>query len=115
MYPKIVKEHFAKPRNVGVLKNPTSIGEAVTEGGGKAVFYFAVGNGIVKKVKYQVAGCLYAIAVCSILSVYAEGKRVEHLKTVSIDTVADFFSFPADKVKCVDLSVTAFVRGLEAY
>ncbi len=115
MYPKIILEHFAKPRNVGVIKTPTSIGEASTPGGGKAVFYFLIKDGTVKEVKYQVAGCPYAIAVCSILSVYAEGKHVKKLLNVSISTVEQIFTVPEDKIKCVKLALTAFLEGLKSY
>ena len=115
MYPKIVLEHFAKPQNVGVIDNPSSIGEAVTVGGGKVIFYFLVRSNIVEKVKYQVTGCPYAIAVCSILSVYAKGKNVGVLKSVNRETIENFFHTPDDKIKCVDLALSAFSEGLKAF
>ncbi len=114
MYPKIVLEHFAKPKNIGVIDNPTSIGESTTSGGGKVVFYFIIKKGIVKEIKYQVAGCPYAIAVCSILSVYAEGKAIKTLKSVDMHTVNQFFDVPENKMKCVDLALSAFVSGLKS-
>lgn len=114
MYPKIVLEHFAHPQNVGVIDSPTSIGEATTSGGGKVIFYFIIKKGVIKEIKYQVAGCPYAIAVCSILSVYAKGKAIEELKGVDVNTINQFFDVPEDKMNCVDLALSAFVSGLKS-
>ncbi len=112
MYPDIIKEHFTKPRNVGILKNPTSIGEAITNGGGKAVFYFLIENGVVNKIKYKVSGCPYAIAVCSILSVYSRGRTVKELKNLKADSIKSLSFIPEDKLKCVELAFSAFKNGL---
>ena len=112
MYPDIVMEHFMHPRNVGKIKNPTSVGEFENEARAKAVFYVVVEDGVVTDIKYQVAGCPFAIAVCSLISEYAKTKRVEELKVFSMDDVKRFFEIPEDKEDCIKLSINAFLNAI---
>jgi len=113
MYPKIIKEHFADPKNVGKIKNSTNVGSFTTPTGAKAIFYFLIENNAVKDVKYQIAGCPFAIAVCSILSGYAKGKNVEELKKITMSSLEQFFKIPPEKEDCIKMSLNAFLNGLE--
>lgn len=107
MYPKIVIEHFMKPRNVGKIANPSAIGYASTEGGGKAIIYIAVENGIIKDFKYQVDGCPYAIACASILSEEAIGKDLTLLSNLNMEYYSKFFEIPEDKQNCIKMIIDA--------
>ncbi len=113
MYPKIIKEHFADPKNVGKIKNPTNIGSFTTPTGAKAIFYFLIENNVVKDIKYQIAGCPFAIAVCSILSEYAKGKSIDGLKKITMSSLEQFFKIPQEKEDCINMSLNAFLNGLE--
>lgn len=112
MYPKIITEHFMHPRNVGRIANPTSIGVYQTPSLVKAVFYFLIEQGIVKDIKYQVAGCPYAIAVASIISEYSKGKNVSELSKIGRKFLENYFVIAKEKEDCIDLSLKAFLSGI---
>ncbi|MGC9099979.1 MAG: iron-sulfur cluster assembly scaffold protein [Caldisericum sp.] len=112
MYPKIVIEHFMKPRNVGTIKNATAIGYSETQGGGKAVIYLLIENGLIKDFKYQVDGCPFAIASASILSENFKGNKIEEINRLNTNYFLMFFDIPEDKVKCIELVVDAFNDAL---
>ncbi len=112
MYPKIIIEHFMHPKNVGRLENPSNIGTYETLSKAKAVFYFLIEDDIVKDIKYQVAGCPYAIAVGSILSEYAKGKRIFELAKINKKFLEKYFPVDEDKEECINLPLRAFLNGL---
>jgi len=114
MYPKIVREHFTHPKNVGKIKNSTVTGSYSMPNLAKAIFYFLIEDGAVKDIKYQIAGCPFAIAVCSILSEYAKGKNVKELKNIKLETLEQFFEIPEEKEECINLSLKAFLDGVKS-
>lgn len=115
MYPKIVMEHFLHPKNVGIIKNPTSTGSFTSMSGGKAVFYLNIENSIAKEVKYQVAGCPFAIAVCSIISEYALGKSITELKKMSKHFLNEYFDITSEQEECINLALLAFLESLKNF
>jgi NifU-like protein involved in Fe-S cluster formation len=115
MYPKIVMEHFLHPKNVGKIENPTSTGSFTSISGGKAVFYLNIENSIAKDVKYQVAGCPFAIAVCSIISEYALGKSISELKEISKHFLSAYFDFTDEQEECINLALFAFLESLKDF
>jgi nitrogen fixation NifU-like protein len=112
MYPKIIIEHFMHPKNVGRLENPTNIGTYETPSMAKAVFYFLVEDGIVKDIKYQIAGCPFAIAVGSIISEYSRGKSVSELEKIDKKFLERYFTVGEDKEGCINLTLIAFLNGI---
>jgi len=114
MYPKIIQEHFAHPKNVGRMKNPTVTGSYSLPDLAKAIFYFLIEDGVVKDIKYQIAGCPFAIAVCSILSEYAKEKNVKELKDITLEKLEQFFEIPKEKEECINLSLKAFLDGVKS-
>ncbi len=112
MYPKIVMEHFLSPKNVGKIDHPDSQGEYISPSGGKAIFYLLKKDGYVNSIKYQVSGCPLAIAVCSIISVYGIGKKIEELKKVSKDFLKEYFEFEKDQEECLNLALLAFIDAI---
>lgn len=108
MYPKIVMEHFLNPRNVGKIDMPTSQGEYITSSGGKAIFYIKEKNGIIAEVKYQVAGCPFAIAVCSIISEYVKEKTISFVKELNSEFLKTYFEFSKEQEECINLALFAF-------
>lgn len=112
MYPRIIIKHFMHPRNVGRISNPTSIGVYQTPSLAKAVFYFLIEDGIVKDIKYQIAGCPYAIAVASIISEYSKGKNVSDLSKIGRKFLEKYFTVDKDKEDCINLTLKAFLAGV---
>ncbi len=113
MYPEIVMKHFMHPQNVGKIEDPSSIGEYVSASGGKAVFYALVRDGVVQDIKYLVSGCPFAIAVCSLISVFSKGKRVEELKIVQKDFLKQYFDYTSEQDECISLAFNAFLNCIE--
>jgi nitrogen fixation NifU-like protein len=115
MYPEIVMRHFLNPKNVGKIENPTLLGEFETPSKAKAIFYFKIENGIIKELKFQIAGCPYAIAVCSIITELATSKKVEEFNKFSRKELEKFFEIPEEKEDCINLSINAFLNGINKY
>lgn len=112
MYPKIIMEHFLSPKNVGKIEHPDSQGEYISPSGGKAIFYLHKKDVFLDDIKYQVSGCPLAIAVCSIISVYGTGKKIEELKKVSKNFLKEYFELKEDQEECVNLALVAFIDAI---
>lgn len=115
MYPKIIMDHFLNPRNVGKIEDATVIGQFETESKAKAIFYFKIQEGIIKEIKFQIAGCPYAIAVCSIISELVTSKNADDLKNFSKKNLEEIFNVPEEKEECINLSINAFLNGIKKY
>jgi nitrogen fixation NifU-like protein len=115
MYPDIIMKHFLNPKNVGKIENPTLLGEFETPSKAKAIFYFKIEDGIIKEIKFQIVGCPYAIAVCSIITELATSEKVENFKEFSKKELEKFFEIPEEKEECINLSINAFLNGISKY
>lgn len=115
MYPRIIIEHFMKPKNVGSIKNATAVGEAGAVGGGKVIIYLLIKGDTIVDFKYQVDGCPYAIASASIMSEKLKGTKVNEVGYIGIDFFSNFFDVPEDKKDCVEIVVNAFNKAIEKF
>jgi len=115
MYPEIIMKHFLNPKNVGEIENPTLLGEFETLSKAKAIFYFKIENGVIKELKFQIAGCPYAIAVCSIITELAISKKVEEFNKFSKKELEKFFEIPEEKEDCINMAINAFLNGISKY
>jgi len=115
MYPEIIKKHFLNPKNVGKIENPTLKGEFEIPSSAKAIFYFKIEDGVIEDLKFQIAGCPYAIAVCSIITELAISKKINEFKQFSKKDLEKFFEIPKEKEDCVILSINAFLNGIKKY
>lgn len=113
MYPKIVMEHFLNPKNVGKIESPTCQGEYITPSGGKAIFYIKEKDGILVEIKYQVSGCPFAIAVCSIISEYVKEKEVSSIKKLNSNFLKNYFEISEEQEECINLALFAFNNAVE--
>lgn len=102
MYSDIVKDHFANPRNVGVLENPDRVGIAKNEADGDQVqLHFRLKDKTIVDVKMKVMGCVAAIAATSVLSEMIKGKTVNAAQAISKDTLVDHLGgLPEQKIQC---------------
>jgi nitrogen fixation NifU-like protein len=102
MYSNIVKDHFANPRNVGVLGNPDRVGIARNEVDGDQVqLHFRLKDKTIVDVKMKVMGCVAAIAATSVLSEMIKGKTIDEVRTISKDTLVDRLGgLPEQKIQC---------------
>lgn len=116
-YSKKVLEHFKKPHNQGVIKNPTVVGESGNPlcgdmmklylkigqkgAGGRAVDY-------IKDIKFETLGCAAAIATSSMITDLVKGKSVEEASKVTKANIADELGgLPPIKLHCSVLAIEA--------
>jgi nitrogen fixation NifU-like protein len=89
MYSDKVMDHFANPRNVGVIADADGVGQVGNPVcGDMMTFYIKVKDEHLEDVKFQTFGCGAAIAVSSMVSEMAKGKTLDEGLAISNDLEA---------------------------
>lgn len=117
MYSDIVMEHFSNPRNAGVIEDADGVGEAGNPlCGDMMTFYIKVNNNTLEDVKFQTFGCVAAIAVSSIVSEMAKGKKVDEAQQITRKAVAQALGgLPPNKMHCSNLGAEALSLAIKNY
>jgi nitrogen fixation NifU-like protein len=117
MYSDKVMDHFANPRNVGVLPDADGIGQVGNPVcGDMMTFYIKVKDDRLADVKFQTFGCGAAIAVSSMVSEMAKGKTLDEAMAISNDLVADELGgLPKNKMHCSNLGADALHEAIKNY
>ena len=114
MYSNTVRDHFACPRNVGEMKNPTAVGRAKNEADGDLVqIHLRIKDGKITEAMMKVMGCVAAIASASLLTELIKGKTTEEARTITKETLTDLLGgLPDHKVKCSLTCIDALKKAL---
>lgn len=117
MYSDIVMEHFSNPRNAGVIEDADGVGEVGNPlCGDMMTFYIKVNNNTLEDVKFQTFGCVAAIAVSSIVSEMAKGKKVGEAQQITRKAVAQALGgLPPNKMHCSNLGAEALSLAIKNY
>lgn len=117
IYSEKVMEHFANPRNVGVIANPDGVGEVGNPVcGDMMTFYIKVKDDRLEDVKFQTFGCGAAIAVSSMVSEIAKGKTLDEAASISKEVVAEALGgLPVQKMHCSNLGAEALRKAIDDY
>ncbi len=117
MYSDIVMEHFSNPRNAGVIEDADGVGEVGNPlCGDMMTFYIKVNNNTLEDVKFQTFGCVAAIAVSSIVSEMAKGKKVDEAQQITRKAVAQALGgLPPNKMHCSNLGAEALSLAIKNY
>ena len=117
MYSDKVMDHFANPRNVGVIANADGVGEVGNPVcGDMMTFYIKVKDDRLEDVKFQTFGCGAAIAVSSMVSEMAKGKTLDEAMAISNDLVAqELGGLPKNKMHCSNLGADALHEAIKDY
>lgn len=121
MYSKKVYDHFTKPHNQGVIKNPDGVGTVGNPVCGDLMkIYIKVkkekGKEIIGDIKFETLGCAAAIATSSMVTDLAMGKSLEEAKNISRNDVAkNLEGLPPAKLHCSNLSADALHAAIEDY
>jgi nitrogen fixation NifU-like protein len=117
MYSKKVMEHFANPRNVGVIEDPDGVGEVGNPVCGDMMkITIKVDKDRIKDIKFQTLGCGAAIACSSITTEMAKGKTLEEAMAISRDVVAKGLDgLPPNKMHCSNLAADGLHKAIEQY
>ena len=110
LYSDIVKDHFVRPRNVGVLENPERVGIAKNEADGDQVqLHFRLNDKTIVDVKMKVMGCIAAIAATSLFTELIRGKTISEAQAVDKEMLTEQLGgLPAQKVRCSLTCLDAF-------
>ena len=117
MYSEVVMDHFNNPRNAGVIEDADGIGEMGNPVcGDMMTFYIKVKDGRLEDVKFQTFGCVAAIAVSSMVSEMAKGKKLEEAKKITNKLVAETLGgLPPNKMHCSNLGAEALTLAIKNF
>jgi len=114
-YSDLVMDHFANPRNMGEMKDPSCVGDVGNPACGDMMrLYLKIENGVIVDAKFKTFGCGAAIASSSILTEMLKGKKLEDAMNISNKAVAEALGgLPAAKIHCSVLAEDALRSALE--
>ncbi len=117
MYSDKVMEHFANPRNVGEIENPSGVGTVGNPICGDVMkLFIKVENDIIVDAKFKTFGCGAAIATSSMVTELVKGKTVEEALKVSNRAVAEALGgLPPIKMHCSVLAEDALKGAIKDY
>jgi len=117
MYSKEVMEHFANPRNVGVVEGADGVGEVGNPVCGDMMkITIRVENDVITDIKFQTLGCGAAIATSSITTEMAKGKTLKEALKITRDAVAkNLGGLPPNKMHCSNLAADGLHKAIEDY
>ncbi len=117
MYSETVMDHFAHPRNAGVIEDADGIGEVGNPVcGDMMTFYIKVKDDRLVDVKFQTFGCVAAIAVSSMVSEMAKGKKLKEAQKITNKVVAETLGgLPQNKMHCSNLGAEALALAIKNY
>lgn len=122
MYSKKVLDHFTKPHNQGVIKNPSGTGTVGNPVCGDLMkIYIKIKKNkkneeIIGDVKFETLGCAAAIATSSMVTDLAMGKTLVEAKKITRMSVAkNLEGLPPAKMHCSNLAADALHRAIEDY
>ena len=101
-YSEKVMDHFANPRNMGEIEDPSAVGDVGNPTCGDMMrLYLKIENGIIVDAKFKTFGCGAAIASSSILTELLKGKKLEDAMKISNEAVAEALGgLPPVKIHC---------------
>ena len=116
-YSAKVMDHFANPRNVGEIENPSAVGEVGNATCGDIMkIYMKIENEIITDVKFQTFGCGAAVATSSMATELVKGKSVnDALKLTNSAVVEALEGLPPVKVHCSVLAEEAVKSAIADY
>jgi nitrogen fixation NifU-like protein len=117
IYSDKVMDHFQNPRNVGTMEDADGVGQVGNPVcGDMMTFYVKIKDNRIADVKFQTFGCGAAIAVSSMVSEMAIGKKVEEALHITNESVAEELGgLPKNKMHCSNLGADALHKAIENY
>lgn len=117
MYSAKVMDHFANPRNTGVLLDANGVGEVGNQQCGDIMkIYLKIENDQIADVRFQTFGCGAAIATSSMATELIKGKPLsEALKLTNGAVMEALDGLPPVKVHCSVLAEQAIKAAIADY
>ena len=116
-YTQKVLEHFANPRNVGVLEDADGTGEVGNPVCGDVMkITIKVDDNRIADIRFQTLGCGAAIATSSMVTELAKGKTLDEAVRITRDDVASQLDgLPPAKMHCSNLAADALREAIANY
>ena len=105
MYSEKVMDHFANPRNVGMIENADAVGEVGNAKCGDIMkMYLKIKDNVIEDIKFQTFGCGAAIATSSMATEMIKGKTKTEAAKIVGETVGN-------RAKAKKIEEVVFDRG----
>ena len=116
-YSAKVMDHFANPRNVGEIENPSAVGEVGNATCGDIMrIYLKIENDIITDIKFKTFGCGAAIATSSMATELIKGKSIDEALTLTNKAVIEALDgLPPAKIHCSVLAEEAVKTAINDY
>lgn len=116
MYSPKVLEHLDNPRNVGVMEDASTRGEATNPVCGDLLhLYLKVSEGKIIASSFQAQACPPCIAAASVLTEMIQGLTIDEVKLLkAADVTQALESLPRNKEHCSVLAIDALKVAIKA-
>ena len=115
MYSQQVRDHYANPRNVGSVAEPS--GKSMVKSpldSDTVLVTLRIENNIITEAKFKCMGCAVAIACSSMATEMVLGKPVEEAYAITEQSVAEALgSIPEYKMRCSNLAPAAIRDAID--
>ena len=118
MYSEKVMDHFANPRNSGIIENASGEGTVgnPTCGDLMTIHIDVDDNEVIQDIKFETFGCGAAIATSSMITEIAKGMTVDEALEITRNDVADALDgLPPIKMHCSNLAADALTEAIKDY
>ena len=116
-YSEIVLDHFANPRNAGVLEDADGIGVRTNPVCGDTMrLMIRIDGERIAEARWQTVGCPAAIATSSIATELITGRTLDDVVSLTREQIADAAGgLPASKLHCSVLAADALRAAIADY
>ena len=115
MYSQQVRDHYANPRNVGSVAEPS--GKSMVKSAldsDTVLVTLRIEHNIITEAKFKCMGCAVAIACSSMATEMVLGKPVEEAYAITEQSVAEALgSIPEYKMRCSNLAPAAIRNAID--
>jgi nitrogen fixation NifU-like protein len=115
LYSEQVRAHYAHPRNVGSVADPS--GKALVKSAldsDTVLISLRIENNVIQEVKFKCMGCAVAIACSSMATEMVLGKPVDQAYAITEQAVAEALGgIPEYKMRCSNLAPTAIRNAID--
>lgn len=117
MYSEKVLDHFANPRNVGIIEDANVVVRVGDPGCGDGLLIFIkIESDRIADIKYKIYGCGAAIATSSVASEMAMGRTLDEVLEISNERIAAALDgLPEEKMHCSNLAASALHTAVQHY
>ena len=118
MYSEKVMDHFANPRNSGIIENASGEGTVgnPTCGDLMTIYIDVDDDEVIQDIKFETFGCGAAIATSSMITEIAKGMTVDEALEITRNDVADALDgLPPIKMHCSNLAADALAEAINDY